>query len=173
MNPTEEYFIRELTRKLDEQINSIRRELDNLKHIGLLKTRTKNRKKYYYINTKFTIFDELRSIIVKAVSSNEGLIKDLQQMGEIKVLALAGQFVEKATTSVDMLIVGNMDKERLTQYINNELRTKRPIKFTVMTEEDYRYRVNCNDKFVSDLIKDEDNQIAINKMTLADVDVQL
>jgi hypothetical protein len=173
MNPTEEYFIRELTRKLDEQINSIRRELDNLKHIGLLKTRTKNRKKYYYINTKFTIFDELRSIIVKAVSSNEGLIKDLQQMGEIKVLALAGQFVEKATTSVDMLIVGNMDKERLTQYINNELRTKRPIKFTVMTEEDYRYRLNCNDKFVSDLIKDEDNQIAINKMTLADVDVQL
>lgn len=173
MNPTEEYFIRELTRKLDEQINSIRRELDNLKHIGLLKTRTKNRKKYYYINTNFAIFNELRSIIIKAVSSNEGLIKDLKQMGEIKVLALSGQFVEKATSSVDMLIVGNVDRERLTQYINNELRTKRPIKFTVMTEEDYRFRLNCNDKFVADLMNDEDNQIAINKMTLADVDVSL
>lgn len=164
MNPTEEYFIRELTRKLDEQINSIRRELDNLKRAGLLKTRTKNRKKYYYTNVNFALYEELKSIIIKAVSSNESLIKDLEQMGEIKVLALAGQFVEKPTTSVDMLIVGNIDRERLTNYINNDLRTKRPIKFTVMTEEDYRYRLNCNDKFVSDLIGDEDNQIAINKI---------
>lgn len=164
MNPTEEFFIRELTRKLDEQINSIRRELDNLKRAGLLKTRTKNRKKYYYTNVNFTLYEELKSIIIKAISSNESLIKDLEKMGEIKVLALSGQFVEKPTTSVDMLIVGNVDRERLTQYINNELRTKRPIKFTVMTEEDYRYRLNCNDKFVADLIGDEDNQIAINKI---------
>lgn len=173
MNPAEEYFIRELTRKLDEQINSIRRELDNLKRIGLLKTRTKNRKKYYYVNTGFIIYEELKSIIIKAVSSNENLIKDIQKMGEVIVLALSGQFVDRPTTSVDMLIVGNVDRERLTQYINNELRTKRPIKFTVMNEEDYRYRQSCKDKFVSDLMNDEDNQIAINKMTLADVDVRL
>lgn len=173
MNPAEEYFIRELTRKLDEQINSIRRELDNLKRVGLLKTRTKNRKKYYYVNTGFIIYEELKSIIIKAVSSNENLIKDIQKMGEVIVLALSGQFVDKPTTSVDMLIVGNVDRERLTQYINNELRTKRPIKFTVMNEEDYRYRQSCKDKFVSDLMNDEDNQIAINKMTLADVDVRL
>jgi hypothetical protein len=173
MNPAEEYFIRELTRKLDEQINSIRRELDNLKRVGLLKTRTKNRKKYYYVNTGFIIYEELKSIIIKAVSSNENLIKDIQKMGEVIVLALSGQFVDRPTTSVDMLIVGNVDRERLTQYINNELRTKRPIKFTVMNEEDYRYRQSCKDKFVSDLMNDEDNQIAINKMTLADVDVRL
>lgn len=164
MNPAEEFFIRELTRKLDEQINSIRRELDNLKRAGLLKTRTKNGKKYYYVNANFTIYEELKSIIVKAVSSNESMIKDLEQMGEIKVLALAGQFVEKPTESVDMLIVGNIDREKLTNYINNDLRTKRPIKFTVMTEEDYRYRLNCKDKFVSDLIGNDDNQIAINKI---------
>ncbi|MBI5754309.1 winged helix-turn-helix transcriptional regulator [Candidatus Peregrinibacteria bacterium] len=164
MNPTEEFFIRELTRKLDEQINSVRRELDNLKRAGLLKTRAKNRKKYYYVNVNFALYEELKSIIIKAISSNESLIKDLEQMGEIKVLALAGQFVEKPTNSVDMLIVGNVDRERLTNYINNDLRTKRPIRFTVMTEEDYRYRLNCNDKFISELINDKDNQVAINKI---------
>jgi len=173
MNPSEEYFIRELTRKLDEQINSIRRELDNLKRVGLLKTRTKNRKKYYYTNTGFAIYDELKSIIIKAVSTNETLIKDLQGMGEIIVLALSGQFIDKPTSSVDMFIVGDVDREKLTQYINNEIRTKRPIKFTVMSEEDYRYRLSCKDKFVSDLMNNEDNQIAINKMTLADIDVRI
>lgn len=165
MNPSEEYFIRELTRKLEEQINSVRRELDNLKRMGLLKTRTRNRKKYYYINHAFPIFEELKSIIVKALSSNDSLVRDLSALGEIRLLALAGQFVDKPTGTVDMLIVGNIDKEKLTSYINNDLRTKRPIKFTVMSEEDFRYRLNCKDKFVSDLISESGNQLPINKLS--------
>ena len=164
MNPGEEYFIRELTRKLDEQINSVRRELDNLKRMGLFKTSTRNGKKYYFTNDKFIFIEELRNIIVKALSSNEALIKDLTQMGEIKLLALAGQFVEKPTTTVDLLIVGNIDKEKLAEYINTTLRTRRAVKFTVMNEQDYKYRLNCKDKFVMDLIGDTSNQIAVNRL---------
>src|SRR3990167_3634726 len=159
MNPEAEYFIRELTRRLDEQINSVRRELDNLKKIGLLKARAKNRKKYYYVNQNFVLIEELKSIIIKALSSNEELVKQIAKMGDVKILALSGQFVNKATTSVDMLIVGDVDKEKFTEYINNELRTKRPIKFTIMNEEDYKYRLGCNDKFLSDLINSSDSQI--------------
>ena len=164
MNPEAEYFIRELTRRLDEQINSVRRELDNLKKIGLLKARAKNRKKYYYVNQNFVLIEELKSIIIKALSSNEELVKQIAKMGDVKILALSGQFVNKATTSVDMLIVGDVDKEKFTEYINNELRTKRPIKFTIMNEEDYKYRLGCNDKFLSDLINSSDSQIPINRL---------
>ncbi|MEK7085422.1 MAG: hypothetical protein AAB953_00205 [Patescibacteria group bacterium] len=165
MNPGEEYFIRELTRKLDEQINSIRRELDNLKRMGFLRTKTKNRKKYYFTNPNFILIEELKSIIIKALSSNEAMVKDIAGMGNVKVLVLSGLFVDKSTSSVDMLIVGDVDKEKLTQYINNDLRTKRPIKFTVMNEEDYRYRLSCKDKFLTDIINSSGNQIPINKLS--------
>lgn len=164
MNPEAEYFIRELTRRLDEQINSVRRELDNLKKIGLLKTKAKNRKKYYCLNPNFVLKEELKSIIIKALSSNEELVKQIAKLGDVKILALSGQFVNKATKTVDMLIVGNVDKEKFTDYINNELRTKRPIKFTIMDEEDYKYRLGCNDQFLSDLVGDVDNQIPINRL---------
>jgi len=164
MNPGEEFFIRELTRKLDEQINSIRRELDNLKKLGFLKSKTKLRKKYYHVNTDFIILEELRSIIIKALSSNDSLVKDLNKMGDIKVLALSGLFVNRDTDSVDMLIVGNMDKEKLANYINNDLRMKRPIKFTIMSEEDYKYRLNCKDKFITEILKSNGTQIPINKL---------
>ena len=50
LNKDEEFYIRELTRILDEQINSLRRELENLEKIGLLKSSERNRKKYYRIN---------------------------------------------------------------------------------------------------------------------------
>lgn len=163
MNPDEEYFIRELTRKLDEQINSIRRELDNLKKIGFLKSKTKNRKKYYVVNKNFILFEELKSIIIKALSSNDDLISQLKKMGDIKVLILGGIFTDRETRSVDMLIVGDVDREKITDYVNQELKTARPIKFTIMNEADYKYRLDCHDKFVSELLNDPENQIAINK----------
>ena len=151
MNLDQEYFIRELTRKLDEQINSVRRELDNLKKMGFLRSRTKNRKKYYYVNKKFIILEELKSIIIKVLSSNDTITKEIEKMGDVKMLALAGLFIEQATTTVDMLLVGDINKERFTEYINNELRTQRPVKFTIMSEEDYKYRLNCNDKFIKNI----------------------
>ena len=163
MNPGEEYFIRELTRKLDEQINSIRRELDNLKKMGFLKSKTNNRKKYYLVNKNFLFFEELKSIIIKALSSNDDLVNDLKKMGNIKVLILSGLFTDRETGSVDMLMVGDVDREKVTEYINHDLKTPRPIKFTIMNETDYKYRLNCHDKFVNELLNDPANQIAINK----------
>lgn len=164
MNPEKEFFIRELTRKLNEQINSVRRELDNLKKMGFLKSKAKLRKKYYSVNKNFILLDELKNIIVKVLSSNESLAKDIEKMGEVKLLALSGLFLDKETETVDMLIIGNVDRERLSQYINNELRTKRPVKFTVMSEEDYKYRLQCRDRFVTEIIENVDNQILINRL---------
>ena len=164
MNSEQEYFIRELTRKLNEQINSIRRELDNLKKIGFLRSKTKNRKKYYIANKNFIFFEELKGIIVKALSSNESLAKDIEKMGEVKILALSGIFINKETSSVDMLLVGDIDREKLASYINNDLRTTRPIKFTIMNEDDYKYRLNCHDQFVTSLISDPESQILIKKI---------
>lgn len=164
MNPEKEFFIRELTRKLEEQINSVRRELDNLKKMGFLKAKAKNRKKYYHLNASFIFAEELKSIIIKALSSNEKLTTDIEAMGNIKVLALSGLFVNQENAAVDMLVVGEIDKDKLSEYLNNELRTHRPVKFAVMTEDDYRYRLRCNDKFATEIIKNPANQLPINKL---------
>ena len=165
MNQDEEYFIRELTRKLDEQINSIRRELDNLKKLGVLKSRAKNRKKYYYVNKNFILLDELKGIIIKALSSQDKIGKDVAKMGEVKLLALSGQFLNKPTETVDMLIVGSIDKDRFARYLSDDLRTKRSVKFTIMNEEDFRYRKDCHDKFIQEIIDNPENQILINKFS--------
>lgn len=164
MNQNEEYFIRELTRMLDEQINSVRRELDNLKKMGLLRAKTKNRKKYYHVNKEFMFLDELKSIFVKALSSNENLAKDISKMGDIKLLALTGLFKNEPTTTVDMLIVGSVDADKLEQYLNDQVRTQRPVKFAVMNEDDYRYRVSCHDAFIQSIVGDGRSQIPIKKI---------
>jgi len=163
--PEEEHYIRELTRTLDEQINSVRRELDNLKKVGILKTRAKFRKKYYYANTNFIFFNELKSIFQKSESSIPEIARRIDEFGTVKLLIFSGIFIEK-DTAVDILIVGKIDREKLTNYFNSEMSTKRPVKFTVMDEEDFLYRLKCKDKFVTDILSDPDNITPIKKLDI-------
>jgi hypothetical protein len=139
--------------------------LDNLKKMGFLRTKTKNRKKYYYVNKDFIIFEELKSIFIKVLATNKSLANDIEKMGDVKFLLLSGQFIEKPTENVDMLIVGNIDKDKFSKYLNDELRTERSVKFTILSEDDYKYRLNCKDQFITNIINDSQNQILINKIT--------
>lgn len=163
LNPEQEFFIRELTRELNEQINSIRRELDNLKKIGLLKTKEKNRKKYFTVNKNFLLFNELKAIIVKGISNKDEISRRIASFGDVDVLIFSGIFVNK-DSMIDMLIVGNIDKERLEEYLNNELDTSRAIRFSIMSRDDFQYRKKCYDKFLMDLLEGADNMVTINNL---------
>lgn len=162
LRPDEEYFVRELTRELNEQINSIRRELDNLKKMGLLRSRAKNRKKFYTVNKNFLLFNELRSIIIKANNSSENLLRNISKMGEVDFLLVSGLFLQK-DAPVDLLVVGNIDKDNLGKFLDT-LETQVPIKFSVLKSADFIYRIKCRDQFILDLIKDPGNIVAINNL---------
>jgi predicted transcriptional regulator len=159
-----EYFIRELTRTLKEQINSVRRELDNLKKVGLLKTYSRNRKKYYKINTDFALLSELTDVFAKASNPTDEIAQAIGQFGTVDFLVLAGQFVGNAAGNVDLLIVGELDKEQLKQYLDGELSATHKVKYTVMTRADFLYRLDCKDKFVLDLLAAKEKLVPVNKL---------
>lgn len=169
LHPDEEYFIRELTRKLDEQINSVRRELDNLKRIGILKSKFKNRKKFYVVDKNFVIFQELKSIILKTMSNHEEIAKKISKCGNIDYMVLSGIFLDKNAT-VDLLIVGeNINKDRLETILNSEVATKRPVRYSILTKDDFLYRLECKDRFLTDILRDIENIVAINKMAIPEL----
>ena len=55
----EKFFVRELARRLNLQLNSIRRELANLEKFGFLKSEEDAGKKYYHTNLEFSLFTEI------------------------------------------------------------------------------------------------------------------
>lgn len=162
--PGEEFFIRELTRKLNEQINSIRRELNNLKKIGLLKSRSKNRKKYYYVNEDFLILDELRSIINKSTDPKKELVKRMQQLGDLHLVLFSGSFIDKNKDGLDVLVIGEVSKKDLQDFFTHEEKDLKDTKFGLLSKEDFLYRLRLNDKFIVDMLKDPDNIVGLNKM---------
>src|SRR6476660_2368986 len=61
-NPNRSFFVREITRKIDEQINSVRRELSNLLSIGIITSDDMNNKLYYEVNQSFEYYRPLKEI---------------------------------------------------------------------------------------------------------------
>src|SRR5690349_3129761 len=61
-NPNRSFYVREITRKIDEQINSVRRELANLLSIGIIASDTTNNRLYYEVNQGYQFYDPLRAI---------------------------------------------------------------------------------------------------------------
>src|ERR1700742_2611576 len=61
-NPNRSFYVREITRKIDEQINSVRRELSNLLSIGIITSENTNNRLYYEVNQKFEYYKPLQEI---------------------------------------------------------------------------------------------------------------
>lgn len=61
-NPNRSYYVREITRKIDEQINSVRRELANLLSIGIITSDANNNRLYYEVNQKYEHYKPLAMI---------------------------------------------------------------------------------------------------------------
>src|SRR3954466_12220845 len=61
-NPNRSFYVREITRKIDEQINSVRRELANLLSIGIIASDTTNNRLYYEVNQEYEYYAPLQLI---------------------------------------------------------------------------------------------------------------
>jgi DNA-binding transcriptional ArsR family regulator len=152
LHPEQEFFIRELTRLLGEQINSIRRELENLRRIGLVKSRHRNRKKYYHIDPEFAFYKELKSIFSKDIQSESPFIQSLKKLQGVQLILLAGSFAQ-TESKVDLLIVGPIKKEMLEGLLLQDP-TLKNVKYSIFSEADFLYRLSLKDKFITEIIRD-------------------
>ena len=64
-NPDRAFYVRQIEKITGEDYRNISRELRNLEEIGLLKNRKEGNLKYFTLNKKFLLFEELKSIFLK------------------------------------------------------------------------------------------------------------
>jgi len=156
-NPDKDYFVRELTRKVKERINSVRRELDNLEKLGLIQANQTGQKKFYSVNEKFILFTELRALILKSQMTVErDLAKSIKSIGQISYLALTGIFTDVADAQTDILIVGKVNRTKLNRLVATFRRElDKNIRFTVMTKKEFEYRNDLTDKFLYHILENK------------------
>ena len=162
LHPEEEYFIRELTRLLHEQINSIRRELENLRRIGLVRARHRNRKKYYHVDPDFPLYGELKGIFTKEIQAESPIVGSLKKLPGIKLILLAESFVG-TESKVDLFVVGDLKKEMLEALLLQDPNLKH-VKYSIFPEGDFLYRLSLKDRFVTEILSDPRHMIITNML---------
>lgn len=169
-NPEEKFYIRQLARDLGLQVNSVRRELENLADFGLLrgetaseaaesgaKAKNNQEKKYYRVNKSFPLFEDIKALVAKSqVLYKDDLVKNLQKLGNIKLLVLTGIFVNKFLSPIDILIVGRVNKEKLIKTIKDlEIALGREVNYTLMDATEFKYRREITDVFIYEVLEGE------------------
>lgn len=163
LHPEEEYFIRQLTRLLGEQINSVRRELENLRRIGLVKARHKNRKKYYKTDTDFIFYPELQKMFQKDVKGGESqTVSSLKSIPGLQFLELAGSFVG-THSKVDLLVVGDVKKD-VIEHILTQDPSMRSVKYSLFSKADFLYRLSLRDRFILEIVDDPRHSVVVNNI---------
>jgi hypothetical protein len=170
-NPEERFYIRQLARDLSLQVNSVRRELENLEKFGLLKTEASSakqegesaavnigqEKKYYRVNKGFPLFEDIKALVAKSqILYKDELVRNIEKLGSIKLLILTGVFVNRFNSPIDILIVGRVNKEKLIKTIKDlEADLGREVNYTAMDATEFKYRRDITDVFLYDILDGE------------------
>lgn len=174
-NPNRSFYVREITRKIDEQINSVRRELANLLNIGIISSETNNNRLYYEVNQKFKYHRPLQEIFggkvpdsadKSPVMEETAAAGDMKALGNIELALYTGQFTRDETSGVDFLVVGDINQNQLVKFVAElEASEGKDVRYTMMPLEEFQYRLQINDRFLNSVMNSK-YQLLIDKNDL-------
>jgi len=173
------FYVREMARQLETQLNAVRREIANLEKLGIIRQVDAStakieeigteRSKYYKLNTDFLLYPELQALLIKSQELEEQkLIEDIKRKGgKIKFLLLTGNFTSEPAALTDLLIVGQVKVVFIAKVIRDfEKLVGRPIRYTVMEEEEFRDRREIGDRFLYSVFESK-NIVALDELGIS------
>ncbi len=165
-NPGQSFYVREITRKIDEQINSVRRELSNMLEVGVITSDSADNKLYYQVNQRYEYYIALRAIFgngsIEAAATHiasEGSFDEqhssaIRNIAGLRLAILSGVLVKGSTSAVDVVLVGNLIPAKVKAAIKSiEKIEDRDINYSVLSYDEFYYRLNIRDKFIVEILK--------------------
>jgi|SRR5579859_2059395 len=154
--PSELFYVREITRQTHEEINAVRRELDRMLTCGLLKSEERGNRLYYFLSKNYTFYPELLRMVVKNSGLGDKLRKFRKKLGDVKFIMFTGKFVQtdlSRRSEVDVLVVGDIVLAEFEAIMKEEERTLgREINYTVLANDEFEFRKQRRDPFLMEVL---------------------
>ncbi len=161
-NPGKAFYVREITRLIDEQINSVRRELSNMLEVGIIGSSSTDNRLYYEVNQRYEHYLPFRSMFadqkappVSESKSDSALpwLKYLREIKGVRLAVIAGVLVSGSASNIDLLLVGDASEKKVTALVGIiEESVGRELSYTVMKYDEFYYRLSVHDKFITTIL---------------------
>lgn len=168
-NPKKDFFIRELCRDIDEQINAVRRELENLEKLWILKSRWEDNTKHYSLNLTCNILPDLQMIFGKSFDAMGKLEEYFRGKHNLSLLVVGGGIEDMTREStnnlIDILVIGDIDKDNFNLFLTKHF-FGRKIKYAVISEKEFTERMKFGDKLITRILNQSGNVILKDSLGL-------
>jgi predicted nucleotidyltransferase len=159
LRPDESFYVREIARLTGVPAGSLHRELKLLTDSGLLRRTVFGNQVRYQVDRMCPIQEELAGILRKTTGLADVLREALSPLAtKIRVALVFGsvaQGKERATSDVDVLVVGSASFSAVVEVLNKAAQQlKREVNPVVMTKAMFASKVAERDRFASRLARE-------------------
>ncbi len=161
-NPGKAFYVREITRLIDEQINSVRRELSNMLEVGIITSRDTDHKLYYEVSQRYEHYLPLRaifadqkvaSVVVDTDAESAQWQKQIMSLPGVRVAIMAGILIPGSASGVDLLLVGDTPKKKVDTVVALlEASQGRELTYSTLKYDEFYYRLSVRDKFITSIL---------------------
>ncbi len=170
-NPEVSFDIESISQKTKVNSKNTKKEILVLEKADLIKKRSfykiikkkkmgktvevKKRTKGYCLNNNFSHMSPLRQLLMSTKTlEDEKIVRSLGKAGKLKLITVAGVFIQDKDSRLDMLIVGsNVNKTALSSAIKKiEAELGSDLIYAYFEAPDFEYRLSMNDKLVRDVL---------------------
>jgi hypothetical protein len=109
----------------------------------------------WFLNVDFVYLSQLQALLTGSkLLKDEEIMKKLARAGKMKLVIVAGVFIQDWTSRVDMFIVGdNIKKGTLDNVIRGiEAEIGKELVYSFFDTADFKYRLSMCDKLVRDVL---------------------
>lgn len=159
LHPERSFYVREIGRLTGVPAGSLHREVSQLTEAGLLERSATGNQVRYQADRSCPIYAELAGIFRKTAGLADVLREALLSLGKAVQVAFVfgsvAQGKERATSDVDVMVIGSAKFERVVGALapaGEELR--RDINPVVMAPDAFRAKLKAGDRFVSRIMRE-------------------
>ena len=157
INPQESLYVNELARKLGVDKRNLVRKLAELESLGILESQARGNLKLFSINRKYSLYEELKSILSKTFGVEASLRKIAESVEGINRAYIYGSFAGnkmEAHSDIDLLVIGKHSQLLLQKQIGKLQRgIQREINTVNMDEAEFNRRKRDKDPFITGLFR--------------------
>lgn len=154
------FHMRWLSRDLDEQINSIKRELDSLTELWILKYKEELKKKIFYVNPRFYLVDDFVNIFLKSYNPIDKIKEFFKNKNDLELIivndSVKTKLMNPGKSILDIFLIWEIDKEELWAFLS-EIFYGRKIKYAIISTPDFYNRLEFWDKLIKNILTENWN----------------
>ncbi len=151
--PNEMFYVRQLVRDSQEEINSVRRELSNLSQASIISQEARGNRLYYSVNKDNPAYHTL--LVISHQIAGLGHSLQSSKVGNLKFALFSSALLERreisSEASIDMILVGDLNVREVDSVVKNyEQSYGREINYMIMDKSELRLRKQKRDPIIID-----------------------